>query len=85
MKTYTERELEIAFCSGLLNQEGLTVDGLSDQFRHHKWPLVKKFIDSLKDREDSNTWHDAVTLYNEQGIGAVQDRFIIERIKPINP
>jgi Leucine-rich repeat (LRR) protein len=47
-ETFTKRELEIAYCTGLLNQEELDVDKLQIQLTSAKFPQVLKFIQSLR-------------------------------------
>ena len=49
-QSFTSKELEIAYCLGLINQENLTMDKLSVQLSNRKFPIV---LESIKDiRED---------------------------------
>jgi len=45
---FTERELEIAYCSGLLNQKELTIDKLSNQLKDEKFGMIMEFILSIR-------------------------------------
>ena len=42
--TYSERELEIAYCVGLMGQKGITVDKLSEDLK-----TAQETIDKLKE------------------------------------
>jgi len=47
---FTERELEIAYCVGMLNQKDVTIDTLSDQLSvaPEKFEMLKEWIKGLR-------------------------------------